>query len=139
MGLRRKSREIALQFLFSQDLQGSPGDRETVDREFGRFCANFASGRKAFPYARQLVEGISTNQVAIDRRLARHSHNWRVERMSPVDRNILRIAVFEMKHGTEVPAKVAINEALEIAKQYSMPDSVAFINGILDALQNDGT
>ena len=70
--------------------------------------------------------------------MAGRSHNWRLERMSLVDRNILRIALFEMKYCREVPARVAINEALEIAKLYSMPDSVAFINGVLDAVQGTG-
>ncbi|HDO30234.1 MAG TPA: transcription antitermination factor NusB, partial [Desulfobacteraceae bacterium] len=69
--------------------------------------------------------------------LAGHSHNWRLERMSLVDRNILRIAVFEMRYCDDVPARVAINEALEIAKRYSIADSVSFINGILDAVQED--
>ncbi|HHO46912.1 MAG TPA: transcription antitermination factor NusB [Desulfobacteraceae bacterium] len=139
MGLRRKSREIALQFLFAQDVKGLPLDREAVEEELDRFSRNFATGKKSWPYARQLIQGICTNREAIDRQLVQHSHNWRLERMSPVDRNILRIAVYEMQHGVEVPARVAINEALEVAKRYSMPDSVAFINGILDALQDDKT
>lgn len=139
MGLRRKSREIALQFLFGQDMKGSSFDRETVEMELERFCSNFATGKRAFPYARQLIEGICAHREAIDQQLVLHSHNWRLERMSSVDRNILRIAVYEIQHGAEVPARVAINEALEIAKHYSMPDSVAFINGILDAMQDDRT
>lgn len=139
MGLRRKSREIALQFLYAQDLQGFSCDREKVEMELDRFRSCFATGKRAYPYARQLIEGICACRDAIDHQLAVHSHNWRLERMSAVDRNILRIAVFEIKHGTDVPAKVAINEALEMAKQFSMPDSVAFINGILDAMQDDQT
>jgi transcription antitermination protein NusB len=139
MGLRRKSREIALQFLFGQDIKGFPPDRETVEMELERFCSNFTAAKKAFPYARQLIEGICAHRAAIDQQLVLHSHNWRLERMSPVDRNILRIAVYEIQHGEDVPVRVAINEALEIAKQYSIPDSVAFINGILDAMQDDRT
>ena len=135
MGLRRKSREVALQFLFAHDFQGRPGDPESLKVELEEFCACFDAGKKAFPYARKLITGICSHMEDIDALLSDYSHNWRVERMSSVDRNILRIAVYEMKHSGEVPAKVAINEALEIAKHYSVTDSIAFINGILDAIQ----
>lgn len=135
MGLRRKSREMALQFLFSHDFTGASDEFKALDQELERFCGCFETGKKALPYARELIKGICAHREEIDQELADRSHNWRLERMSHVDRNILRIAVFEMKHCQDVPAKVAINEALEIAKLYSIPDSVAFINGILDAAQ----
>ncbi|MGW8160931.1 MAG: transcription antitermination factor NusB [Desulfobulbales bacterium] len=139
MGLRRKSREIALQFLFGLDLKKSSFDPKTVEKELDRFCGCFETSKKALPYACKLIEGICAYREDIDKQLISHSYNWRLERMSPVDRNILRIAVFEIKHSTEVPPKVAINEALEIAKHYSLPDSVAFINGILDAMHGEET
>lgn len=135
MGLRRKSRELALQFLFSHDFQGGGYASESLARDLDLFCHSFEVGQKAMPYGRTLIEGICLHLDEIDALLAEHSHNWRVERMSSVDRNILRIAVFEMRYGGEVPAQVVINEALEIAKRYSINDSVAFINGILDAVQ----
>lgn len=135
MGLRRKSRELALQFLFSHDFQERGCAPESMARELDLFCSSFDVGQKAMGYGRQLIEGINAHADDIDRLLADHSHNWRVERMSSVDRNILRIAVFEMRYSQEIPAQVAINEALEIAKRYSLQDSVAFINGILDAIQ----
>jgi transcription antitermination protein NusB len=135
MGLRRKSRELALQFLFSHDFQERIRAPESMARELDLFCSSFDVGQKAMGYGRQLIEGINAHADDIDRLLADHSHNWRVERMSSVDRNILRIAVFEMRYSQEIPAQVAINEALEIAKRYSLQDSVAFINGILDAIQ----
>ena len=135
MGLRRKSRELALQFLFSHDFQERGCAPDLMDRELELFCHSFDVGQKAMAYGRQLIEGIHAHADDIDRLLAGHSHNWRVERMSSVDRNILRIAVFEMRYSREIPAQVAINEALEIAKRYSLQDSVAFINGILDAIQ----
>lgn len=134
MGLRRKSRELALQFFFSHDFQ-ERGAAESLADELDLFCASFEVGQKAMPYGRALIEGIHQHLDEIDVLLAEHSHNWRVERMSSVDRNILRIAMFEMLYGGEVPAQVVINEALEIAKRYSISDSVAFINGILDAVQ----
>jgi transcription antitermination protein NusB len=135
MGFRRKARVIALQFLYGHDFTGAPDEISAVEREFEQFCASFDAGRQALPYARQLITGICMHREEIDRLLAAHSHNWRLERMSLVDRNILRIALFEMKHCEDVPNSVAMNEALEIAKQYSMPDSVSFINGLLDAMQ----
>lgn len=136
MGLRRKSREIALQFLFGHDFQRHANDPESVDSELERFISCFDTGEKALPYARTLITGICEKLEEIDRQVKDQSHHWRLERMSMVDRNILRIAVFEMKFGENVPAKVAINEALEIAKHYSMPDSVPFINGMLDGVES---
>lgn len=135
MGLRRKSREAALQFLFSHDFQERIGTPEAVAQDLELFCQSFEVGQKALPYARTLIEGICRRLGEIDGLLAEHSHNWRVERMSLVDRNILRIAIFEMRFIGDVPVQVVINEALEIAKHYSIADSVPFINGILDAVQ----
>jgi N utilization substance protein B len=135
MGLRRKSREIALQFLFGHDVQQQHNDAESLDLELRRFCDCFEAGDKAMPYARELILGICGRFSEIDQLVGERSHHWRLERMSLVDRNILRIAIYEMKYGADVPARVAINEALEIAKQYSIPDSVSFINGILDAVE----
>ncbi|MCL2791146.1 MAG: transcription antitermination factor NusB [Desulfobulbus sp.] len=140
MGLRRKSRELALQFLFSHDFQerASVPVPDVLMQEWELFCQSFEAGPRTVPYGRTLVEGIWRHLDAIDTLLAGHSHNWRVERMSAVDRNILRIAVFELRYSGDVPAQVAINEALEIAKRYSIDDSVAFINGVLDAIQTMG-
>lgn len=135
MGLRRKSREFALQFLFSHDFQGRSCVPEDVEQEITAFCSSFDTGDKALAYGKELIHGICSHVEEIDNLLADHSHNWRVERMSLVDRNILRIAVYEMQHCDQAPAQVAINEALEIAKRYSIGESVAFINGILDAVQ----
>lgn len=137
MGLRRKSREIALQFLFGHDFQGRPHDLDAISAELEEFCGCFETGKKTLPYTQQLITGICTRLDVIDQLLASHSHNWRLERMSVVDRNILRIAVYEMRYCEDIPPKVAINEALEIAKQYSIPDSISFINGLLDAVQAD--
>jgi transcription antitermination protein NusB len=135
MGIRRQSRELTLQFLFSRDFQEQVHTPEAVATDFDTFCHLFDFNRKSLEYARYLIMGICANLETVDALLADHSHNWRVERMSSVDRNILRIAIFEMRYTNEAPAQVAINEALEIAKRYSVDDSVAFINGILDAVQ----
>ena len=136
MGLRRKSRELALQFLFGHDFQERSCAPESVDADWDTFCRMFDVGEKSLPYGRELIEGICHHRSEIDTLLAEHSHNWRVERMSLVDRNILRIAVFEFRYCADAPAQVVINEALEIAKRYSIDESVSFINGILDAVQS---
>ena len=136
MGLRRKSREMALQFLFSLDFQEYSCSPDLIETNLEMFCQTFEVGNRSLPYGRQLIEGICLHLDEIDALLAKHSHNWRVERMSSVDRNILRIAVFELQYGEDAPAQVAMNEALEIAKRYSIEESVSFINGILDAVQS---
>ncbi|WP_339135581.1 MAG: transcription antitermination factor NusB [Candidatus Electrothrix sp. GW3-4] len=135
MGLRRKSRELALQFFYGHDIQERPSAEDILHKELEEFRSSFKSDQKAHPYAEQLIKGICARQQAIDNALADCSHHWRVERMALVDRNILRIAAYEMLYIEDVPATVAINEALEIAKRYAEPESISFINGILDNLQ----
>lgn len=135
MGLRRKSRELALQFLFSHDFQDLSNAPELVKLELQQFSDSFDTDNKALPYGEELINGICIHLEDIDVLLTSHSHNWRLERMSLVDRNILRIAAYEMLYSVDAPAQVAINEALEIAKRYSIAESVSFINGILDAVQ----
>ena len=133
--MRRKSREIALQFLFGHDSNECPSDPEALEKELLQFSDCFETGKKSYDYAQTLILAICSHQAEIDKVITSHSHNWRVERMSLVDRNILRIAVWEILNLEDVPKTVAINEALEIAKRYAEPDSVAFINGILDAVE----
>jgi N utilization substance protein B len=138
MGLRRKSRELALQFLYGQDMQKDFCGQDILDNRLDDFCACFQADSNALPYARQLISGICAHWQEIDKALSRCSHNWRMERMAAVERNILRIAAYEMLHEADVPATVAINEALEIAKRYAEPEAISFINGILDGLQDKG-
>jgi transcription antitermination protein NusB len=90
-------------------------------------------------FAWPLLEGVFRNRVAIDELLAGASENWRVDRMSPVDRNVLRVGVFELIYRTdEVPKKVVINEAVEIAKFFGASESTGFVNGILDSISRRG-
>lgn len=135
--MRRKSRENALQFLYGHDFQGGTWDEETLDAAFTTFSSNFDTGEKSVVYAKKIVEGVFRNCIAIDELLVKHAHNWRLERMTVVDRNILRIAAWEILYCDDVPIQVAINEALEIARRYSTEDAVAFINGILDAFEDN--
>jgi N utilization substance protein B len=140
MGLRRKSRELALQFFYGHDLQEHPAaESSTLHNEVKNFHACFKSDQKSHTYAEKLINGICARQQDIDTALADCSHHWRVERMALVDRNILRIAAYEMLYIKDIPATVAINEALEIAKRYAEPESISFINGILDNLQGKKT
>jgi len=132
MGTRRNSRELALQALYQGELAG-----ETGLLDFEEFCAHFQVNKKAMPYAKKLLQGVQGKREEINQRISRYAENWRLERMSVIDRNILRLAVFELLYQDDVPTSVAINEAVEIAKRYSTDDSGSFINGVLDAMARD--
>ncbi len=88
------------------------------------------------PFLSSLVEGAVSHVEEIDERITRHAEHWRIERMPTVDRNILRLAVFEMLH-SDTPAPVVIDEALELARRYSNEESVQFVNGVLDAIHRE--
>lgn len=135
--MRRKSREHALQFLYGHDFRGGGWDEEHLDEAFTTFSHSFETGVGSVGYTRKIIEGVFRNRIELDRLLAKHAHNWRLERMTIVDRNILRIAAWEILYCDDVPFQVAINEALEIARRYSTEDSVAFINGILDVFADN--
>ena len=134
MGTRRKSRELALQALFQGELAGQNG---LLD--FEEFCAHFQVNKKAIPYAKKLLDGVQEKADMVNQLISKYAENWRLERMSLIDRNILRLAVYEVHYQDDVPISVAINEAVEIAKRYSTDDSGPFINGILDALAKEET
>jgi N utilization substance protein B len=134
MGTRRKSRELALQALFQGELAEQNG---LLD--FEEFCAHFQVNKKAIPYAKKLLDGVLEKGEVLNQLISKYAENWRLERMSVIDRNILRLAVFEVHYQDDVPTTVAINEAVEIAKRYSTDDSGPFINGILDAMAREET
>jgi N utilization substance protein B len=131
MGKRRRARELALQVLFH--LEYNPGD---PDVSFDRVCLCFSPPKETRSFARQLVQGVWAKREDLDRMIAKASKNWRVERMSRVDRNVLRMAVFEVMHIQEIPAKVSIDEAVELGKRFGTEESGAFINGVLDHIYN---
>ncbi len=126
-GLRRKARELALQCLYQIDQSGNP------DADIALISQNFQATKKAVDYGNQLVSGVKSHLDEVDALIETHAENWKVSRMAVVDRNILRIAFYEMLHAADVPDAVAVNEAVEIAKRFSTDDAPAFINGILDA------
>ena len=108
-----------------------------VEEAFQLLRENFQANKKAAPYALEILAGVNDCRAEIDKLISEHSKNWRLERMSVVDRNILRIAAFEfLKKGQDVPTSVVINEALEVAARYSDEDSSPFINGVLDSIKN---
>ncbi len=129
MGRRRQAREYALKMLFQIDQGGLP-PQEVMDYFLGE---NQAS-EEVLEYARALTSGVTREMGEIDRLISRQAQNWRLARIAAVDRNILRVAVFELLHCPDVPASAVINEAIEIAKKYSTEESGRFVNGILDKI-----
>ena len=127
MSTRRRAREIALQVLYQLDLD--PGDPKKV---LALHWENFQPSEQAREFCARLVEGVLQNSRDIDRLIEEHSENWTLKRMAVVDRNILRLAVFELRYCPDIPFKVTLNEAVELAKKFGTDDSGAFTNGILD-------
>jgi len=130
MGNRRQSREFAMQALFDMDMS-----RDDSESRFTLFCKNFDPPEKAKPFFIRLFKGVAAHKTDIDSMIDQFSSNWKIERISCVDRNVMRIAVYEMLHCEDIPAKVSINEAIDIGKRYGTDESGAFINGILDSIR----
>lgn len=127
MSLRHKSREFALQMLFQWDMASQKP--ASIEEGFWETARAADSTRK---FANELFEGAVAQAKTSDELVGKLSENWRFERLAAVDRNILRLAIFELQFGT-APPKVVINEALELAKKFSSEDSPNFLNGVLDA------
>ena len=133
MRKRTRGREIALQMLYQADARGEEameGAAEFLDRES-------EGDAEVRAFAEQLVNGTLAAKPEIDAILSAAAQNWQVRRMALVDRNILRMAVFEMTRLPDIPSKVSINEAIELGKRYSTQQSGAFINGILDRIRRE--
>ena len=130
MGTRRKSRELALQMLFQSDM-----GRQTADQVRKTFWAEHGSaGADVRGFADDLFRVATDRSAEIDKLIEGHTEHWRMERMAAVDRNLLRAAVAEFLGYPETPRAVVINEALEIARKFSTPESVHFVNGVLDSV-----
>jgi len=155
---RRKAREAALQILYMLERGQPKKDTESIIRYWEHdwvvesdchLCPEECSDREKpksrfskpinhqaeSAFTKQLVDGVRKNSEKIDQEISQHSHNWKINRMSFIDRNILRIAIFELLFCDEIPLKVSINEAIEIAKTYGDKNSAPFINGILDQIK----
>jgi N utilization substance protein B len=130
IGTGRKAREMALQILYQSEL-----NEISVAEALLLQCEHFEIVKKAIPYAKSLAEGVASHFTEINQLIKEHARNWRLERMSVIDRNIIRVAVFELCfQQEETPATIVINEAIEVAKHFGADDSSSFINGILDAV-----
>lgn len=127
MGVRREGREAAVQYLYLRDLSGDCN------------LLSFYKFRGLSPAARRfcdtLVQGATAHLPAIDETIGKNTQNYEIGRISVVDRNVLRVAIYEMLHCPETPPVVAINEAIEIAKKYSTEESGRFVNGVLDQIR----
>lgn len=124
-GPRRQARELALQGLFQLD--------QTGNADLDLIRVNFQAPKKAVAFATILVDGVQAHLAELDELIVRHSENWKISRMAVVDRNLLRLAIYEFIYCSEVPQAVTLNEIIEIAKRFSTDEGPAFINGILDS------
>jgi transcription antitermination protein NusB len=129
MRQRRKAREIALQVLYQLDVL-----KIDVEGAIELFWDNFDAPEEVRKFSHQLIEGTWSNVDEIDRLISSCSENWSIARMSKVDKNILRMAVYELLYCQDIPPKVTLNEAIDLGKVYGSENSGSFINGILDAL-----
>lgn len=131
MKKRTRSRELALQFLYQLDLRGDELLGEAKD-----FLRGEERDQETQRFAQRLIEGTFEHWDEIDREIQNVAQNWNIARMAVVDRNVLRLATYELLHCKDIPPKVAINEAIELGKRYSTSNSGGFINGILDKIMN---
>jgi len=130
MPSRRRSRQRALQILFLWDARRQPVD-EAIDAYYDTLYSEEHPERDSF--VADLVRGTVEHVAEVDEQISKHAEHWRIERMPAVDRNVLRLAVYEMTRGG-TPAPVSIDEALELARRFSNEESVQFVNGVLDAI-----
>jgi transcription antitermination protein NusB len=137
MGVRRRARECALQMLFQYDVAQPtvPYLLRTYWDELTEVKPNQKDEVQDF--ANRIVTGVLDNLTDIDLRISRRTENWRISRMAVVDRNVLRMAVYEFLYESDTPRTVVINEALEIARRFSTFEATQFINGVLDAIKRD--
>ena len=130
MGSRRRSRELAVQALFYMDMR-----KNRSEEMLNLFVDHFIGSEKPPPFFEEIVRGVMNMGDEIDLIIKRFSSKWKLSRMPCVDRNILRLAVYEILYCDDVPAKVSINEAIDIGKKFGADDSGSFINGILDSIR----
>jgi transcription antitermination factor NusB len=132
MGSRHRARELAIKVLFH--LEFTPG---TPEDAFKLICENFGSSKSIRSFSKELVLGVCAKREELDQLISSASEHWRLERMSRVDRTILRLGAFEILVMKDIPPKVSIDEAVELGKMYGTEDSGSFINGVLDNIYNN--
>ncbi len=130
MGNRRRARELAMQALFFIDMRPDTDEQDPL----ALFCRTCPPPKSCQPLFTELVQGVRRQLARIDPIIERFSSNWKISRMAGVDRNVMRLAVYELLCCPDIPPKVSINEAIDIGKKYGTEESGAFINGILDAI-----
>ncbi|NMA69673.1 MAG: transcription antitermination factor NusB [Desulfitobacterium sp.] len=132
---RRLARETALQVLFQFDMNQDLEEKEaSLDLEIKKWAEEFAVPEGSIPFAQELIKGTLAEKERIDEEIEKLSEGWPLARMANVDRNLLRLACYELFYREDIPARVTINEAIEIAKRYGGDESGKFINGILDRI-----
>src|SRR5205085_8503303 len=136
MGSRRKARECALQMLFAADVAGRDARLDELVRDYWTELSEAEQEEAAREFATRLATGTLAHLAEIDERIRSRAEHWRISRMAVVDRNVLRLAVYEFLY-EQTPRTVAINEALEVARRFSTFEATQFINGILDAIKRD--
>lgn len=129
MRKRTIAREIVLKILYQADIR-----RESISSVSEEFLStvDIEDSKEIFDFTRTLLQGIEKNFLAIDQKISEHASNWHLSRMAFIDRNILRLGIFEILYMPEIPAKVTINESIELAKRFGDVESGKFVNGILD-------
>jgi len=132
LGTRRKSREFALQALYQWSIT-----RQDPFLIFDQQKINFSPADEKDEFAQQVVVGVLEHYKYIDELIEKFSEHWRLDRISIIDRNILRMAVFELLFREDIPPRVTLNEAIDLGKRFGSEDSSAFINGILDRIQKE--
>ena len=133
MSVRRQSREVTLQVLFQLEFSDDIDFRQSLDH----FRQSFSFTKEVWAYAEKLLSGVLNHREAIDQKISSLAKNWSFDRISLVDKNLLRIASFEILYNrSEVDAEVSINEAIEISKKYSHKESSQFINGLLNEMMH---
>jgi N utilization substance protein B len=133
MGARRTARERALQALYQLDMAKGTAQ----DALASAWASEPAEGQpdpEAIQFAEALVQGVLEHLVEIDAVIEANSHNWRVDRMARIDRNVLRLGIYELKYREDIPRNVTLNEAIELGKMFGAEGSSAFINGLLDRI-----
>ena len=130
MRKRSQARDWALKVLYQIDVSSRP-----VDRSLDNFWENEENkDEEVFIFCKRLVVGVHENLTMIDEKISQYATNWQLKRMAVIDRNVMRIGLFELKYTDDIPPKVAINEAVELAKKYGDLESSKFVNGILDKI-----
>lgn len=130
MTLRRQARELALQFLYGVEV--NPGD---LEEKLARFWEMNKAEPEVAAFATSLIRGVVQHKEEIDRTISEHALNWDIDRIVPVDRNVLRLALYELAFRPDIPPVVTINEAVDIAKKFGTAESGKFVNGILDTVR----